>query len=274
MADKLAGVIGCPVSHSLSPKLHGFWLKEYGIDGEYIAKEVAPEALGDFIRRLPESGWRGCNITLPHKEAALEILNSGSINAEVDNVAQEVGAVNTIVVKENGKLWATNTDVYGFTENIRSHITKKNKAVVLGAGGAAQAVWYSLLGLEFSEIIVANRTHAKVSKLKGKHYTIHLWEDRSTVLKDADLLVNATSLGMTGKDPLDIDLSLLPKHALVTDIVYTPLMTELLKNAKARGNPVVDGLGMLLYQAVPGFAAWFGQTPEVTDALRHHILRQ
>jgi len=266
-AKKIAGVIGWPVSHSLSPRLHGYWLKHYNIEGEYKAVTVLPDELDLFIKSLPDHGWQGCNITLPHKEAVLPLLDS------MDEVAKAIGAVNTIVV-ENGLLRGTNTDAFGFSENIRPHITGKNKAVMLGAGGAAKAICYALEGLGFKEIIAVNRTKEKSDALAAQFVKVKVgeWDKRAELLAGADLLVNTTSLGMTGKEALDIDLALLPKSALVTDIVYTPLMTPLLEAAKARGNPVVDGLGMLLYQAVPGFEAWFGVKPEVTPELREHVL--
>ena len=266
---KIAGVIGWPVAHSLSPKLHNYWLKKYGIDGEYLALAVEPKDLETVIKTLPEMGWQGCNLTIPHKEAALSFLD------EIDDIAWSVGAVNTVIVKD-GKLFGMNTDVYGFTKNIEQQLKGRNKAVVLGAGGAAKAVWKALLDMDFGKIVTLNRNHdrATLSQKLGNRFTAKLWEDRSSsaILENADLLVNATSLGLGDNDPLDIDLSSLPMQALVTDIVYTPLMTPLLQLAKARGNPIVDGLGMLLHQAVPAFEAWFGVRPEVSEEVRRHIV--
>lgn len=266
---KLAGVIGWPVEHSLSPKLHNYWLKHYGIEGEYSAWAAEPKDLASALKSLLQKNWRGCNLTIPHKEATMILVDS------VDEAAKAIGAVNTIVVKDN-KLHGTNTDAYGFIENIRPHLpARKNKAVVLGAGGAARAVCYVLIQEGFAGITLINRTRDKSLALAeqfGKKISVGTWENRQALLDGADLLVNATSLGMKGKDPLDLDLSGLPESALVTDIVYTPLVTPLLQQAKARGNPIVDGLGMLLYQAVPGFEAWFGRRPEVTDKLRTHVL--
>jgi shikimate dehydrogenase len=265
---KLAGVIGWPVEHSLSPKLHSYWLKHYGIDGEYSAWAAEPKNLAAALKSLPQKNWHGCNLTIPHKEAALALVDS------VDDVARAIGAINTIIVKEN-KLHGTNTDAYGFIENIRPHLpARKNKAVVLGAGGAARAVCYALIKEGFASVSVINRTHDKsivLAEQFGNMISAATWENRAALLGDADLLVNTTSLGMKGKEPLDLDLSKLPTSALVTDIVYTPLVTPLLQQAKTRGNRIVDGLGMLLYQAVPGFAAWFGTRPEVTDELREHV---
>ena len=268
--DKLrACVMGWPVSHSLSPKLHGYWLKYYAIEGVYTAREVLPEVLGTALRELHKNGWRGSNLTIPHKEAALGYVD------HLDDAAKAIGAVNTVVVHD-GKLYGSNSDAYGFTENIRAYLPERTKkAVILGAGGAAKAVCYALLQLGFTDIHISNRSLPRAKEIArqfGGVVTCVPWEKRKSALMDADLLVNATSLGMTGKEALILDLDPLPKHALVTDIVYAPLMTPLLETAKARGNPVVDGLGMLLHQAVPGFEAWFGVRPEVTRALRNAVL--
>ncbi|MDX2074256.1 MAG: shikimate dehydrogenase [Alphaproteobacteria bacterium] len=275
-----AGVIGHPIAHSLSPKLHNYWLKKYNIEGEYIAYDVAPEDLRSWIKSMPEKGFAGCNVTIPYKEEVFSLLGGN-----VDGIALRLGAVNTVVV-EGSRIIGLNTDAYGFTQNIAPYIKrleKKEKAVVLGAGGAANAVWESLISLGFKEVALTNRTHEKFkdkepllksifAKNQGTTHQIYEWLDFDSMFKDADLLVNTTSLGMAGKEPLDISLDALPKTALVTDIVYRPLMTPLLVAAKARGNPVVDGLGMLLHQAAPGFKAWFGVMPEVTSELRQFIL--
>ncbi len=274
-----AGVIGSPISHSLSPKLHGYWLKKYNIDGEYKAYDVAPEDLEKFIREMPEKGFAGCNVTIPHKERVFEMLQ---LMGENDAIANMMLAVNTIIVKD-GNLLGTNTDAYGFAQNIIPHIKNKDKAVVLGAGGAANPIWNALIGMGFKEVVITNRTKENialkepmiknmVARVEGAFYTIYEWKNWDAMFTDCDLLVNATSLGMVGQPPLDIDLSLLPKEALVTDIVYNPLITPLLAAAQARANPIVDGLGMLLHQAAPGFEAWFGQKPEVTQELRAAVL--
>jgi len=267
---KKAAVIGYPVKHSLSPRLHGYWLKKYGIAGEYTAIEVRPEELSDFIKSFrTDDDFVGLNLTIPHKETIIPMLDY------VDDGALEIGAVNCII-KRNSKLHGINTDAYGFAENIKPYITGKKKAVVLGAGGAANAVWNIIIGMGFEEVVITNRTkaniEAKVARVSGFTYRIQEWENRSKILQDADLLVNTTSLGMTGKEPLDIDLSLLPKTALVTDIVYSPLITPLLAQAQARGNPTVDGLGMLLHQDVQAFEEWFGIKPEVNQELRDFVL--
>lgn len=268
---KKAGVVGHPVAHSLSPKLHGYWLKHYGIDGEYKAYDIAPENLAQFFETMEAQGFVGCNFTIPHKERALELVDIA------DDLAVAVGAVNTVMVKD-GKTVGTNTDVAGFYENLKPYVSRlaakdKQKAVVLGAGGAARAVVVALRQLGFGSIIVTNRSADKAEALARQHGLISLpWNEREAALLDADLLVNTTSLGLAGQPPLELSLATLPAHAIVTDIVYKPLMTPLLEAAKARGLTVVDGLGMLLYQAAPGFAAWFGRDPEVTEELRAHIL--
>ncbi|MEQ1704523.1 MAG: shikimate dehydrogenase [Rickettsiales bacterium] len=266
---KKAGVVGFPVGHSLSPRLHGFWLKKYNIAGEYKHYEVRPEDLAEFIHNLrSDNDFSGVNLTIPHKESVIKLLDN------IDEIATEIGAVN-VVINKNGKLIGKNTDAYGFAENIRTSVTGTKKAVVLGAGGAAKAVIFALLEIGFKEIIITNRSRVRAEELSSviRHpLSVVDWQKRGEILENTDLLVNTTSLGMTGKEPLEIDLWLLPKTALVTDIVYSPLITPLLAQAKARGNPTVDGLGMLLYQAVPAFEAWFGIKPEVTEELRQYVL--
>ncbi|MEQ9554318.1 MAG: shikimate dehydrogenase [Rhodospirillales bacterium] len=270
---KLAGVMGWPVSHSLSPVLHGHWLDSLGIDGAYVPLAVAPENFAPALAALANMGFRGVNVTVPHKEAALAAVDTA------DALARRIGAVNTVIVGDDGKLTGTNTDGFGFLENLKEGAPGWNPgqgpAVVLGAGGAARAVVVALIDAGVPEIRLINRTRARADRIAqdlGGPVTVHDWEDRAAVLADADLLVNTTTLGMTGKDPLDISLDALPAAALVNDIVYAPLETNLLAAARARGNPVVDGLGMLLHQARPGFEAWFGQAPQVTPDLRARIL--
>lgn len=275
---KLAGVMGWPVAHSLSPRLHGFWLAEYGIDGAYVPLAVAPADFDAAVRALPKLGFRGANVTVPHKEAALAAMD------RVDETARRIGAVNTIVVGEDGTLEGGNTDAFGFIENLRAGAPgwrgDAGPAVVLGAGGAARAVVVALLDAGVSEIRLANRTKERAEALAadlssgdGGGVTVVDWDARAEALAGAALLVNTTTLGMTGKAPLDIDLADLPATAVVNDIVYAPLETGLLAAARARGNTVVDGLGMLLHQARPGFARWFGHEPAVTPALRDHVLQ-
>jgi len=267
LAEKVlltAGVIGWPVSHSLSPKLHNHWLRKIGVNGCYHALGVEPQYLKQALSSLTTMGWRGCNLTIPHKETALALLD------EVDDVARAIGAVNTVEVR-GGLLLGTNTDAYGFIENIRPHLpATRNRAVVLGAGGASRAICYALAKEGFDEIVLTNRTAQRAEMLAahfGKRFAATLWEKRSVALAGADLVVNTTSLGLKDNPPFEIDLSLLPATALVTDIVYTPLITPFLHMAQARGNAIVDGLGMLIHQAVPGFEAWFGMRPPVGDDL-------
>jgi shikimate dehydrogenase len=272
----LAGVMGWPVSHSLSPRLHGFWLKAYGIDGAYVPLAVKPENIERALRALPLLGFRGVNLTLPHKETALRALD------RVEPLARRIGAVNTVTVGADGGLEGRNTDAFGFIENLRQGAAgwhaNAGPAVVLGAGGAARAVVVALHDAGAPLIRVVNRSRFRAEAMAAEidgvasRLEIKAWETRAEALADAALLVNATSLGLAGGPDLDIALDVLPRQALVTDLVYRPLETALLKAAKARGNRTVDGLGMLLHQARPGFAAWFGHEPEVTPALRAAVL--
>lgn len=270
---RLAGVMGWPVSHSRSPRLHGYWLERHGIDGAYLPLAVRPEHLADALRALPKLGFRGCNLTVPHKEAAMHIVD------RVDDTARRIGAINTVIVEEDGSLTGRNTDAPGFIANLVQGAPGLRldgaSALVLGAGGAARGVIAGLIEAGVVEIKLTNRSPDKTNALTRafEPYVVPLpWDQRSDRLDDIDLLVNTTSLGMQGHPPLDIALDGLSKKAVVTDIVYAPLETDLLARARARGNIVVDGLGMLLHQAVPGFAAWFGVTPEVTEELRRHVL--
>jgi len=269
---RIAGVMGWPVAHSLSPRLHGFWLRQYGIDGAYVPLPVRPEAFSGAIRALAQIGFRGVNITVPHKQAALKTCD------QVDAVARRIGAVNTVVFTD-GRLHGSNTDAFGFLENMRDGApdwrATAGPAVVLGAGGAARAVVAALTDSGAPEVRVCNRSAERAQALCreiGGPVKSLPWTDRAAALADAAVLVNATSLGMTGQAPLDIDLAKLPDAAVVTDLVYVPLETPLLAAARARGNRVVDGLGMLLHQARPGFAAWFGVSPAVTPELRDFVL--
>lgn len=270
---RIAGVMGWPVGHSRSPRLHGFWLRQHGIDGAYVPLAVPPDRVEQAIRALPALGLRGCNVTVPHKEAALRAVD------RLDPVAKRIGAVNTILVHEDGTLEGRNTDSFGFVENLREGApgwrADAGPAVVLGAGGAARAILVALLEEGAPEIRLTNRTAARAEELAaeiGGPIRVVPWERRAEALSSAALLVNTTTQGMTGQPALEIGLSDLPATALVTDIVYTPLVTPLLAAAQARGNPVVDGIGMLLHQARPGFAAWFGLDPQVTPELRRFVL--
>ncbi|MGE4281004.1 MAG: shikimate dehydrogenase [Magnetospirillum sp.] len=267
---KLAGVLGWPVGHSRSPRLHGYWLDRLGIDGTYVPLPVAPENFEKVFRALPAMGFRGANVTVPHKEQALRLAD------EVEVLARRIGAVNTLVCRDDGSVLGLNTDAFGFLRNLQTGSTwqaGQGPAVVLGAGGAARAVVAALVDEGVGEIRLVNRSVERAEKLAadiGGPIIVQSWDKLD--LDGAGLLVNTTSLGMAGQPALDIDLSALPKQAVVNDIVYAPLMTPLLLAAQARGNPVVDGLGMLLFQAVRGFGLWFGVEPQVTQDLRDFVL--
>lgn len=266
-------LIGYPAKHSLSPAIHGYWLEKYGIEGKYEIRETNPENFDNFFRNLHEEGYVGCNITVPFKERAFELkdgLEKEYNNFQIGQVADWAKAANTVVIRDGRKI-VSNTDFLGFYDSIIKTYSdfnlKKGKVVILGAGGAARGIVQALIFANAPEIVILNRTQDKSEQIINeiyepqirKKFTTIPWEQRSAALKNANLLVNTTSLGMVGQPPLDIDLSLLPKDALVTDIVYRPLITPLLQAAKDRGNPIVDGLGMLLYQAVPGFEMWFAE---------------
>ena len=267
-----ACVIGWPVEHSRSPLIHGYWLAEHGIDGAYEKEAVRPEDLAEFLQTLEERGYVGANVTLPHKEAALRAARSA------DAAAIAMGAANTLWLDPEGTLHAANTDAYGFLTNLDAHAPEWNEGtggvLVLGAGGAARAILYGLITAGAPKIFLANRTSARASslaKLFGPQVEAIDWNGRDAALAGCSLLVNTTSLGMTGQAPLHIDLAALPAHAVVADLVYNPLETDLLATARARGLTAVDGLGMLLHQAVPGFERWFGVRPEVTPDLRARV---
>jgi len=268
---RVAGVMGWPVGHSRSPRLHGFWLERYAIDGGYVPMAVAPEKLAQALRALPALGFAGCNLTLPHKEAALGLVD------RVDNAARRIGAVNTVVVDGSGQLSGSNTDGFGFHESLIAGAPgwqSERPVLVLGAGGAARAVVAALLDAGVPLVRVANRSSARAQALAeafGEAVEPVAWDQRAAACDGVGLVVNTTTLGMTGQAPLEIDLAALASDAVVSDIVYTPLITPLLAAARARGNRMVDGLGMLLHQARPGFAAWFGRDPVVDDALRRHV---
>ncbi len=275
---KIAGVMGWPISHSRSPRLHGFWLRQYGIDGAYVPLAVAPERAEQAIRALPALGFRGCNVTVPLKEIAFRTVD------RLDEAARRMGAVNTIVVAEDGALEGGNTDGFGFLENLRAEqpewTAESGPATVVGAGGAARAVVVALLDAGTPEVRLVNRTRARAEELAADLAAVGLdggvsvvdWLSRETALDGAALLVNTTTQGMTGQPALDLPLSALPVSAVVNDIVYVPLETPLLAEARARGNPVAGGVGMLLHQARPGFKAWFGVEPQVTAELTRFVL--
>jgi shikimate dehydrogenase len=266
---RIAGIFGWPVAHSRSPLIHNHWLERHAIDGAYIPLPVRPEHFGRAARTIAQLGFAGGNVTVPHKEAALEVVDS------LDAVARRIGAVNTLVVRDDGSLFGTNTDAFGFMENLRqaepAWDPASGPAVVIGAGGAARAIVVALQDAGAPAIRIVNRTTSRADRLAvdlGGGITVRPWIDRAGALDGAALVVNTTKLGMQGERPLDLPLDRLPTEAIVTDAVYAPLRTPLLERAAARGNRTVDGLGMLLHQARPGFAQWFGVAPEVTPELR------
>ena len=267
---KKAFVVGHPIAHSRSPLIHGHWLDRYGIPGSYERIAVAPEDFAAFVRGLPDSGFAGGNVTIPHKEAAFALCDAPSPRARA------IGAVNTLVVGADGRIVGDNTDAPGFCAHLdhslgADRVSRAGTALVLGAGGAARAIVVGLAERGFARIRVANRTRARaeaVAALAPGIATAIDWASIPEAMQAAGLLVNTTALGMAGQPPLDLDLAPLRAHAAVADIVYVPLETALLAAARARGLAAVDGLGMLLHQAVPGFEAWFGLRPAVTEALR------
>lgn len=269
MAENLraACVVGWPVAHSRSPLIHGHWIKQLKLAADYRREAVEPGTEADFFANLAARGYVGCNVTLPHKEAALAA-------SRPDDRARAVGAANTLWL-EGGTLLSTNTDVEGFTNNLDAAVPdwdrRGREAVVLGAGGSARAVVYGLIERGFARVHVVNRTFDRAQALRdrfGDAVQPANWSALPHLLARAGLLVNTTLLGMTGQPRLDIDLSPLPADAVVSDLVYAPLETELLAAARSRGLAVADGLGMLLHQAVRGFSLWFGVRPEVTPQLR------
>ncbi len=266
-----AFVIGNPIAHSRSPLIHGTWLQQHGIDGSYEAIDVAPDALPAFFDRLKSGEFAGGNVTIPHKEAVFALCDS------VDTLAQTIGAVNTLIVRD-GAITGTNTDYLGFLGNLDAGAPgwsdNLETAIVLGAGGAARAILTALQVRGVKSIWLLNRTETKARQLAlelGPTITGAPLDAFADIAQGAGLVVNTTSIGMHGSRFDSLDLGFLPKSALVTDIVYAPLVTPLLAEARARGLKTVDGLGMLLHQAVPGFAAWFGVTPEVTPQLRQLV---
>ncbi len=272
-APPLAGVVGWPIGHSCSPRLHGHWLKRYGIEGYYIPIGLKPQDFEAGMRALPKLGFRGVNVTIPYKELVLSMATSVSDRASL------IGAANTIVFRPDGSIRADNTDGYGFITSLRQSAPfwtpSAGPALVLGAGGAARAVVQSLLAEGVPEVRLANRTRARSEMLRdqfGAKVTTVDWNRASEAAAGALTIVNTTSLGMVGQPDLNIRLDMAPRAALVTDIVYQPLITPFLRQAMDLGLTVVDGLGMLLHQAVPGFELWFDQRPEVDDELRAAVL--
>lgn len=269
----LAGVIGWPVAQSRSPRLHGHWLARYGLPGYYIPMPVAPEHLGAVLHTLPKAGFVGLNVTIPHKEAVLTLADI------VTDRAALIGAANTLIFRPDGKIHADNTDGYGFMANLRQQVPDwqpvAGPAAILGAGGASRAVVAALLECGVPEIRIANRTRLRADQIKadfGARVVVYDWAQAGNMLDGAVTVVNATSMGMVGKPPLRVPLDALQPGTLVTDLVYNPLITPFLAEARNRGCRIVDGLGMLLHQAAPGFERWFGQRAEVDQALRDAVL--
>lgn len=271
-----ACVIGDPIAHSRSPIIHNYWLANLGLPGEYTRRRVLSAELDDFLNDVRSGALRGGNVTVPHKEAIARKVD------RLTDTARRLGAVNTVWA-EDGLVWGDNTDGTGFLANLDDRSpgwdAVSDMAVVLGAGGAARAIVFALLQRGFLDVVITNRSESRAGQLateledEGKsRLRVVDWDKRSEILAGAAFVVNTTSLGMTGQPPLPIELECLPAHAVVHDIVYAPLETTLLKAARDRGLKAVDGLGMLLHQAVPGFARWFGQKPQVTQELRQLIV--
>lgn len=264
------GVIGHPISHSKSPLIHTHWMAQHHIDGEYRAIDIAPENLSTGVQALIDEGYAGFNVTVPHKVAIMALCD------EIDDTAGLIGAVNTVLIR-NGKLYGRNTDAFGFLENLKQNwaqVSFDRPVMVLGAGGAARAVVHALLQEGVSDLRVSNRSQDKalnLCEMAPAKMTAVSWEARDA-LKEIGLLINTTSLGMKNQPPLDINLCDLPRDAGVNDIVYAPLMTDLLQQAQARGNVAITGIGMLLHQARPAFEAWCGALPEVDAALEKKVL--
>lgn len=270
MNPKLAAVIGHPIAHSRSPRLHGHWLERHRINGQYVPLDIAPQDFAYALALLPRMGFVGANVTLPHKHAALDVAE------HVSPLARRIGAANTLVFGPNG-IEADNTDAAGFRDNILDAAptwTPRHVALI-GAGGASRAVIVALLDQGCRDIRLSNRSmdraHALANEF-GPAVNVIPWHHRAAMLAECDTLVNATALGMSGQPPLELPLDDLPRTAIVNDLVYSPLETALLASARARGNLPVDGLGMLLHQAAPGFARWFGTMPKVDAALRAAVL--
>lgn len=272
-----AGVIGDPISHSKSPLIHGKWIKAYGINGDYEAIHIKPEELESQIKKLIKDGYRGFNVTIPHKVSIMNFCQN------IDETAKAIGAVNTVVIEADGTLTGSNTDAFGFISNLNEACPNieyaKGSALIIGAGGAARACAYGLLKQGIKELWITNRTKEKaeiIAKDLSPYGNVKIldWEDRNNFPKDLVILANTTALGMSGKPNLEFNLEHLPKDTIVYDIVYTPLLTQLLKGAQENGNQIVTGVGMLLHQARPGFQKWFGTDtmPAVTKDLEEAIL--
>ena len=270
----VAAVIGHPISHSKSPRMHNFWLEQFGIEGYYIPLDIDPKKFERSVRNLSELGLVGANITIPYKEKVLKIAD------KISDRAALVGAANTLTFLQNGGVYADNTDGYGFLQNIKSKYSdwsaREGISVVFGAGGASRAILGALIEDGASDIILANRTRSRADQLRsdfGAKIKVVEWMKIQNYLSDASTIINTTSLGMLGKADLPIPLNTLKKHTMVTDIVYSPLETHLLATAAKMGCRTVDGLGMLIHQAIPGFERWFGIKPGDSQALRELLIK-
>lgn len=278
MADptqfRMAGVMGWPVMHSRSPLMHNYWFEQQNLKGSYVPLAIEPEGLAAALRALQPLGFSGCNLTIPHKQEAMAIVD------EVDEVARRIGAISCVVVRADGSLFGTNNDWFGFINNIKQQYpdwhADGGPVTVIGAGGGSRAVCYGLMQEGASEIRLVNRTQARaevIAKEFGGPIKVLPWEQRHDALEGAAMLVNATSQGMVGEAALDLKLDKLSSDALVADIIYIPLETPLLASARARGNPTINGLGMLLHQGRPAWKLWFDVEPEVTPELREKMER-
>jgi len=262
------GIIGYPIAHSLSPLIHQYWFEKYNVDAEYLSLEIAPDSLKSFFEDIDQYNLRGFNITIPHKVNALNYVD------EIDQSAKTIGAINCITINNNKSLLGANYDAKGFMDSLISNysenIFNKKPVIVIGAGGASRAILYSLINYGIKEIRLSNRTYEKSKILKkyfGNVIKIIPWDEKENSLNDCGLFINTTSQGMIGKDPLDMDISDLPREAIVIDLIYNPIDTDLIKRASLRGNKTLNGLPMLVYQAVPAWEAWFGIKPDVTKEL-------
>ena len=271
----VAAVLGHPINHSKSPKLHNYWLSLFNIDGYYIPLDIDPRYFENSVRALSGLGFVGANVTIPYKEKVLKIADKISDRAAI------IGAANTLTFLQDGTIYADNTDGYGFLQNIKCKYNDwtagEGTSVVFGAGGASRAILGALIEDGANEVILANRTRSRADQLRsdfGAKIKVVDWMKVQNYLSDASTVINATSLGMDGKADLPIPLQGLNKNTLVTDIVYTPLNTPLLENAAKRGCRTVDGLGMLIHQAIPGFERWFGVKPDVSEKLRELLISQ
>ena len=271
----LAGVIGDPISHSKSPTLHRLWLNQNNINGHYIPLKVSKIDLELVLKTLPKMGFSGVNVTVPHKESVLKIAN------EITQSASQIGSANTLTFLPCGGFKADNTDGYGFLKNLEENEptwdSSNAKVLIIGAGGASRAVISALLNLGVSKIVITNRTYERANELKeyfDRKIDVIKWNEKEQFLREINTLVNTTTLGMLGCENLDLPLLSINKGTIVLDLVYNPIKTTLLQNAEKQGCKIIDGLGMLLHQATPGFKEWFGVEPKITNEIRKRILTQ